>query len=293
MKIDRQKIKGLCIEEYAKRVFKSPSKLYCDMAKLWVLKTSIRRHTLAVERFHYFSISDSPKSDGFLRHYEKYSECFGRWAFAQRGKIEELDKSRTEALTVLALTGVYPFNKCESLDEREILNLLNECKILDNVKFAEYYYNTTLSYYIDRQSKLSEFDNNATNNELERLESKDIIIADYLVSDTPCFDLLCKDTTTTIKVADELAELAYYKTLVSDNEYVEEQKSNNKRTISQRLDLLESLGVFTLPAFQIDIRKTDNSIRNICRLLSNILNEPIESIRAATKRKNMNFNKNS
>ena len=92
-------------------------------------------------------------------------------------------------------------------------------------------------------------------------------------------------------IADELAELSYYKERVCGESCGINQHCNSIKSISERLDLLESLGVFALSAFQIDNYKTDNSIRKISVLLSNILGEPSETIRTTIKRKGMRFDK--
>ena len=292
MKIDREEIKGLHVSEYASSTFRFRLELLGNMGDLVLLESARNRHLLSNYNFDVFYNTPSGyKSEWFKIHYAMYEKASKRWHAECEQKAERLEKHKMSAREFLLDIGVIGAMEIGKLKNLDIIYLLEKHATGEKEKYCEFIYNSLLEYYEDSIEEREKFNNTAKESEIKRLENKDFNFAQFITAGKPCTGLLYKDGDNTMKIAEELAELTYYKSLVTDNEYTKKQENNDRKTISQRLDLLKSKGVFTLPAFQIDNQKTDNSIRKISRLLSDILGESDETIRTVMKRKGMNFNK--
>lgn len=248
MKIDRDKIKGLRIEEYSSYIFEFPFKAYRDIFELATLEEVEKRHALAMWNFYSFSISDKYKSDGFLKHYEAYKDLYESWKANYNKKVEPLEKIKAETFTILILADAYPLKECKTLTSWEMLDLLDKCDIGKWAKCAEHHYDTVLNYHRECLDGRKRFNDTAAVEEITRLENIDFNFVGYIINGTSCAGLLHKGMDVAMQLADEMAELAFYKELVMDS--TEEHLSNDHFKIDMtyigKIRELEKYGFFEL-----------------------------------------------
>lgn len=275
MKFTREDVKGLDIDTYLDWLETLPREVIISTIKRSIAE---KRLPWIQWRQHYWDIQYPYKEK---KIYELYCSLSNKKIEELKKDIEYGEKLKSYIHCLLLWSGKEDALNVKSLfetDETILIKDLSNSKASGYAELAKIYATTCYETYQKEYEQKQQFNSNAKEKELKRLENIDFKYAKYIEDGEAIPSFYMQDFT---KSADEIGTLLYFKQLAIDEP---KNDTGNGLTCLEKLRLLKSIGVFELPFFSIDPTKEGNSEREQSRILSKVLEYNEDNIRKALKK---------
>ncbi|WP_291600851.1 hypothetical protein [Bacteroides sp.] len=280
MKVNRNDIGCYDLQGYIDWLIGLPTDLIIDMSDLELLKMREKDLVLRAWKWHSYFLRTEKKSI----HYPKYEKIYADTIKYIRSEIQKREKSE-ETLRYFALctniedlqqeNGVVKFKSNE-----EYIDLIINSNIRSNVKVAEKLIEVWRNACWETLEE-KKFDSKRYEKEISKYEQINFPVMDYLENNTIDARIYLDRN---FEVCQELAELLFYKELVTGEKNVE-HINKDCLSMNDKLNMLKDIGMFSLPFFSVNpLDKERPSEREQSRFLSKVLECNEDNIRKALKK---------